>query len=322
VGQNKEVIKMRKINARAKPYSPLLDRISNKLTEKQMTLEEYIENVVKMIPKLKSRRDIIKRMIENMSKCMRGEIIHYCDGCGHEKRTPYTCGNRSCPFCYPIRRYKLKKKYRGYLDGFRRPDLLKFLTLTFKSSKKITKEVKRQYQRDARNFIRRLPREVAGMRALEIVFHEEGEPKLDKSTGKIRGYYEEDVYYYHFHFIIEMLYIPQSRLSELWKDVTGTSSVVDIRKINTKGALNYILKYATKPMNFFDLELYLTVFYKSRFVTKIGYLYNLKIEIIRRGLICPECDSLMVYCGTTWRWVIGNYKRITDRISESFLKVT
>lgn len=52
----------------------------------------------------------------------------------------------------------------------------------------------------------------------------------------------------HLHVIVEGVYFDQKILSDLWKKVTGDSTIVDIRKVESSKRIgNYISKYVTKP---------------------------------------------------------------------------
>lgn len=54
----------------------------------------------------------------------------------------------------------------------------------------------------------------------------------------------------HIHAIVEGKFIPHAELSKAWKQITGTSFVVDIRAVkNPEHAARYVTKYASKPMD-------------------------------------------------------------------------
>lgn len=54
----------------------------------------------------------------------------------------------------------------------------------------------------------------------------------------------------HLHIITEGRYIAQNALSENWLAVTGDSRIVDIRFVrDSQSVLNYVAKYASKPMD-------------------------------------------------------------------------
>jgi hypothetical protein len=52
----------------------------------------------------------------------------------------------------------------------------------------------------------------------------------------------------HLHIITEGRYVDQLELSRAWHEITGDSSIVDIRRVNEPGdAARYVCKYVTKP---------------------------------------------------------------------------
>lgn len=53
----------------------------------------------------------------------------------------------------------------------------------------------------------------------------------------------------HLHVILQGSYLPQPSLRALWLDITGDSSIVDIKLIrDAPGVVSYITKYITKPL--------------------------------------------------------------------------
>lgn len=52
----------------------------------------------------------------------------------------------------------------------------------------------------------------------------------------------------HLHLIVEGTYLPQKELSREWLAVTGDSSIVDVRAVDSDGSCaGYVTKYLTKP---------------------------------------------------------------------------
>jgi hypothetical protein len=52
----------------------------------------------------------------------------------------------------------------------------------------------------------------------------------------------------HLHIVTEGTYIEQKALSRAWHEVTGDSSIVDIRRVADSGDVSrYVCKYVTKP---------------------------------------------------------------------------
>lgn len=54
----------------------------------------------------------------------------------------------------------------------------------------------------------------------------------------------------HIHSVIEGRYLPQRELSKIWRSITKTSHIVDVRLIrDPRNAAAYVAKYASKPCN-------------------------------------------------------------------------
>jgi hypothetical protein len=64
------------------------------------------------------------------------------------------------------------------------------------------------------------------------------ECKIGKNSG---------LWHVHMHILVEGDFIPQRELSSEWLEVTGDSSIVDVRKVENVGhAAAYVVKYASK----------------------------------------------------------------------------
>lgn len=60
---------------------------------------------------------------------------------------------------------------------------------------------------------------------------------------------ESGAWHPHIHIVAWGRFLPQHQLSNLWRQITGDSHIVHVKAINdTHTALNYCLKYVTKPM--------------------------------------------------------------------------
>lgn len=51
----------------------------------------------------------------------------------------------------------------------------------------------------------------------------------------------------HLHVMLDAEFLPQRELSKLWLEVTGDSSIVDVRRIPGGQAASYVTKYVSKP---------------------------------------------------------------------------
>lgn len=223
---------------------------------------------------------------------------HLDDNCFEQRTIKNSCLNRICPKCEPTRRNRYAKKY-SIVGEFQKP---KFLTLTIAKHHLLTKEFVKEIQLQLRNFIKRLNRrygEFSYIRILEIV---------PKPNG---------LYYYHFHFVVDLPYIRQQTISNHWNECTNGSSIVDIRALRdengnlfalsrvnkqqkTKSVIAYITKYLAKPLPNMDSDLYARVMYGKqlshmRKSKTLLNLINVQNSSIKSGLICPKCGCLLHY---------------------------
>jgi hypothetical protein len=54
----------------------------------------------------------------------------------------------------------------------------------------------------------------------------------------------------HLHIIADASYVPKYELSDAWRSISKDSFIVDIKRVNeAKGAVGYVAKYASKPMD-------------------------------------------------------------------------
>ncbi len=124
-----------------------------------------------------------------------------------------------------------------------------------------------------------------------------------KEIGFKRGIYtveilkkDGDFWYLHLHALIDCKWLDQGRLSEIWKEVTGDASVVDIRRVNnTKKACKEVIKYQTKMWELSEDEKQIVekVFGHSRFVGSFG-IDKPKIE--SHAQICSICGGELEIC--------------------------
>jgi len=71
---------------------------------------------------------------------------------------------------------------------------------------------------------------------------------------KFNSEYEQ--FHPHLHILLDGEYVPQSLISSIWLDVTGDSSIVDIRKIwDVDKAANEVSRYAATPCSLTKLDL-------------------------------------------------------------------
>lgn len=218
---------------------------------------------------------IRNNLTANLALCQQRTANFYCEGCGNVKSFALSCYIRLCTRCIKARNWRLLKRFRGYLKLFSNP---KLLTLTFQGVQDFNKKTKRRLDLYVYNFFRRIRKFFKfGIRSMELKHRENG-------------------YYIHYHILLESCVMSQSRLSQIWHEITKTSYVVDIRRVNGLGGLIYILKYATKPINFdIGIDEYIRDFYKTRLITPFGEIYALSKEKIKSYVTCENCNSYMKF---------------------------
>jgi len=188
--------------------------------------------------------------------------------CNCKKTLPNSCYLRICPKCEQTRKNRNIKSYRDVVGTFKR---VNFLTLTCKGHHELKPSVKLQFERDVKKFIDMLKSrcrnyKIQYVRVLETVKNEDG-------------------YYYHYHFLIDMPFIHEIVLSGIWKKATNNESfIVDIKHVgrvcNTRegkktifthgfsqnSAILYVSKYLSKPLQNISTKEYAIYVYRERFV--------------------------------------------------------
>jgi hypothetical protein len=81
-------------------------------------------------------------------------------------------------------------------------------------------------------------------------------------------------WYIHLHALVDSEWMSRKALSETWKEITGDSFIVDVRKIkgDLRSGLREVLKYQTKmwELNDEEKEFVEKTFKHSRFVNSFG----------------------------------------------------
>lgn len=218
-------------------------------------------------------------------ECCRYAHLYQCKGDGkHDLFSPIYCDLRFCPRCAPRQFARLIRKYEPVLKavsdhkeaGFR----IREVTLTSRKTENLTPTQIKKFNQDIKKTLKILMRGVQDWGAIwcdEVGF---------ENTNL------------HAHILLYSPFVPQSRLAEVWKDVSG-HEVVYITKSRKHGgkALLYMLKYVSKPpANDPNLIGLLEVaFHGTRRVHALGVFYNFVGEdsdnIHSEWGNCPHCGA-------------------------------
>jgi len=250
------------------------------------------------------------------ANCGKVPYVYRCSKCGRVIVIAGRCDNLFCPDCLRRRLRRLSRRYLAKLCGY---DDLKFVTLTFKRFGSL-KDVDID---DLRGKVVRFFRSTFGK------YYYEHRLKVCKKRLKITDFigkkrdlrrkgkhkvlpfgclynfefvfHVDGSVYVHVHAIVKGFYIPQKVLSEKWLEITGDSSVIDVRKAENRH-FYYLTKYCSKESVKavdFDVSVetladFVYKMYRHRRVSSLGLFY--KIEADEKGG-CVECGGKMVLLG-------------------------
>jgi hypothetical protein len=197
------------------------------------------------------------------------------------------CRSRWCLPCARARAHVIATNLRAALDGRH----VRFLTLTLKHR---AVGLRRQLDRLYASF--------AKLRAPALWRpHVNGGAVMCECKHSHRG----PLWHPHLHILFEGRYLPQRRLSDEWKRITGDSSIVDVRAVpNVDAAAKYVTKYVSKP-------------YDSAVINKPDAIAELITAMHRRRLVgtfgtwrgirlCQPLDN------TRWQMLLPLYTLIND----------
>jgi len=170
---------------------------------------------------------------ERLLRCAETFAFQVCEDCGgyHFIGPGWRCGDRLCPTCGHHRARRLAARYAPMIEEAARGRLLLFLTVTVKNPEKLTPKV---YEELKENF-KRLRRHGSfknirgGVLAIE--------------TTRNR---QEGTWHPHLHAVlIAERYVNQDQLQREWRELTGDSYVVKVKKAYGS-TVRELLKYPTK----------------------------------------------------------------------------
>jgi len=186
--------------------------------------------------------------------CKESYFWFRCNRCGNAVKGFITCKKRTCLVCARTRSFQFIEIYLPIILCFQWPS---FLTLTLRV--KPDKDVKIEVDRIIASFRKLRKRKVwdvkRGIFSIEIV------KKRDWG------------WFVHLHALVDSKWIDQAALSDVWRNITGDSYVVDIRRVgNPKLGLREVLKYQTKiwELNEEDKEFVEKTFRHKRFINSFG----------------------------------------------------
>lgn len=215
---------------------------------------------------------------ESVRKCGERFIAYKAECCGDTLAYPVSCGHRLCPVCMVKRSVKLSSKVEKLI---KKMENTKHIVLTAKNVPKIDKAYFK-WLREC--FVKLRHRDifskcVGGFYSIETTYN-----------SKLKNWHV------HIHIVIDVPYILKSDLSEVWKEITGNSYIVDIHEIkNPLEVAREVAKYVVKPGDFLqDSKLvheYLKAVRGMRLVSTFGKYYNMSLDEDEEDGV-PEC-----YCG-------------------------
>lgn len=180
-----------------------------------------------------------------------GEIKRYC---------PSLCRRWACERCG-------RRNARRLADRIMRTPVRRFITLTMQSSTATTTEA----QLDSMNA------------AFRLLWKRIKRRKGNAARGYVKVIEFTRAGTPHLHVAADCGYLPQTWLSEQWRELTG-NPIVDIRAVaSTRGLARYLAKYLSKSTQ--------TAAHRRKYSAARGWLPHLPAKPLESGEIAP-----------TWRW--------------------
>jgi hypothetical protein len=225
-----------------------------------------------------------KRYLE----CSRYAHLYQCKGeRQHDLFSPIYCDLRFCPRCAPRQFARLMRKYEPVLKalsaykkaGFR----VREITLTTRNTGNLTPAQIKKFNLDIKKTLKSLMHGVKGWGAIWCDEVGRGNTNL------------------HAHILFYGAYISQSRLAEVWNEISGHQVVYIAESCKHGGkALLYMLKYVSKPPASDPIQIGLleVAFHGTRRVHALGIFYNFVGEdtdnVDSEWGTCPHCGAEIV----------------------------
>jgi len=213
-----------------------------------------------------------------LMQCGRDVYISECERCGHRHKVQYHCKLRVCRKCAAIKLDANVKKYLPYILSVP----LGSIRIGMVSIKNVD-NLKEGVKKVRRCFTKLRHRNYYKPKIRGGIYGPQGKPGKD---GKWKV---------HLHFLYEGSFIPQDRLSEDWKKITGDSFYVWIEDVhNPRKALEEVLRYVTQGVEPDDEEWtgeslvdFVLALSDVRLVQAFGSFLGNTAE--RTRLVCREC---------------------------------
>jgi hypothetical protein len=221
--------------------------------------------------------------------CHRKAMVAECKGpLKHKFAIPYCCDLRFCPFCAPRSFMRLMKKHSPVLEHIRlcpRSDFrLREITLTSLNTGTIAKQEVDAFNGYVKKTLHTLMKGVKGWGAISV----------DEV-----GFNNTNL---HAHILFYGPFIPQTRLVEVWKNISGFDiGWIELAETEGPRALLHLLKYVSKPPSnqpaiLAQLEV---AFHGARRVFAYKSFYNFKAEPLKKNeedidRACPTCGAALV----------------------------
>lgn len=176
-----------------------------------------------------SANDKLQKRAARMDNCCLCPLYVLRPG-GRVATAPGLCRDRLCPTCQKMRARQLATRLESIICTFDAP---RFVTLTLRSNEDDLSTCMTRLYESFRT-LRRRPDWKARVKAGAAVC----EVTRSADTGR---------WHVHLHVVIDGEYFPQALLSAMWLDVTGDSSIVDIRAVHRRtDAVKYLTSYIAK----------------------------------------------------------------------------
>jgi len=246
----------------------------------------YTQQQVKSL--LKKQTDFL-----DFPKVRRPYIVqHYCQNCGETLYSFLCCSSVWCPICNLRQAYKVNRQFREIDRRVGRETKRAFLTLTYKNTNKIDKQMFYRFRNSfTKKFIRykRIREKVIG-----------GIYAFDWTVSR---HCKSAKFNIHIHSLIYLNdYLPQWLLSGLWRRATGGAYITHITEVkNISKAVWEVLKYiqSTSKLtksNTNDREALVKAVAGIRRYSKFGIAYGMKVA--KKKSNCFVCGGDML---TDWQ---------------------